>query len=84
MFDEGTYLRIKETLLSYSDIQVRGGWPTLAGRRQARAGASGPDVALLRRHLVIGGDLPADQEAGDVYDASRRRRRQALPIAPRA
>ena len=35
-----TYLRIKETLLSYSDIQVRGGWPTLPptpSSRRARA-----------------------------------------------
>src|SRR6516165_3759424 len=27
VFDDGTYLRIKQTLLSYSDIEVRGGWP---------------------------------------------------------
>src|SRR5437763_12889597 len=30
VFDNGTYLRIKQTLLSYSDIQVRGGWPSFA------------------------------------------------------
>ena len=29
VFDEGTYQRIKEALLSYSAIQVRGGWPAL-------------------------------------------------------
>src|SRR5215469_172691 len=27
VFDDGTYLRIKQTLFSYSDIDVRGGWP---------------------------------------------------------
>jgi L,D-transpeptidase YcbB len=70
VFDDGTFLRIKETLLSYSDIQVRGGWPVLPADAKLALGASGPDVALLRRHLVIGGDLPADQEAGDVYDAA--------------
>ena len=70
VFDEGTYLRIKETLLSYSDIQVRGGWPMLPADAKLAPGASGPDVALLRRHLVIGGDLPADQEVGDVYDGA--------------
>ena len=62
VFDDGTYLRIKETLLSYSDIQVRGGWPTLPADAKLAPGASGPDVALLRRHLVIGGDMPANQE----------------------
>ena len=29
-FDEGTYNRINEALLSYSAIEVRGGWPALA------------------------------------------------------
>ena len=33
-------------------------------------GATGPDVALLRRRLVISDDMPPEQEAGDVYDQS--------------
>jgi murein L,D-transpeptidase YcbB/YkuD len=70
VFDEGTYQRIKETLLSYSAIQVRGGWPALPADAKLAAGASGPDVALLRRRLVIGDDLAPEQEEGDVYDAS--------------
>jgi L,D-transpeptidase YcbB len=70
VFDDGTYLRIKQTLLSYSDIQVRGGWPILPADAKLASGASGPDVALLRRHLVITGDMPADAEAGDSYDAA--------------
>ena len=45
VFDEGTYQRIKETLLSYSAIQVRGGWPTLPADVKLAPGASGPDVA---------------------------------------
>jgi len=70
VFDEGTYQRIKEALLSYSAIQVRGGWPTLPTDAKLAPGASGPDVALLRRRLVVGDDLAAEQEAGDVYDRS--------------
>jgi L,D-transpeptidase YcbB len=70
VFDEGTYQRIKETLLSYSAIQVRGGWPALPADAKLAAGVSGPDVALLRRRLVIGDDLAPEQEEGDVYDAS--------------
>jgi len=70
VFDEGTYQRIKEALLSYSAIQVRGGWPMLPADAKLAPGASGPAVALLRRRLVIGGDLPAAAEPGDVYDAA--------------
>jgi murein L,D-transpeptidase YcbB/YkuD len=70
VFDEGTYQRIKEALLSYADIQVRGGWPLLPADAKLTPGASGPDVATLRRRLVVSGDLAAEQEAGDVYDAA--------------
>jgi murein L,D-transpeptidase YcbB/YkuD len=70
VFDEGTYARIKEALLSYSDIQVRGGWPTLPADAKFVPGVSGPAVALLRRRLVITEDMPPEQEAGDVYDAA--------------
>jgi murein L,D-transpeptidase YcbB/YkuD len=67
VFDDGTYLRIKQTLLSYSDIQVRGGWPTLPADTKLAPGASGPDVALLRKRLVITEDMPANAESGDSH-----------------
>jgi L,D-transpeptidase YcbB len=70
VFDEGTYQRIKEALLSYSAIQVRGGWPALPADAKLALGASGAEVALLRRRLVISDDMPPEQEAGDIYDAS--------------
>ena len=69
VFDEGTYQRIKEALLSYADIQVRGGWPAIPADAKLAPGASGPEVALLRRRLVVGDDLAPEQEAGDAYDA---------------
>jgi L,D-transpeptidase YcbB len=68
VFDEGTYQRIKEVLLSYAAIQVRGGWPSLPADAKLAPGASGPNVALLRRRLVITEDMPATQEAGETYD----------------
>jgi L,D-transpeptidase YcbB len=70
VFDEGTFQRIKEALLSYSAIQVRGGWPTLPAEPKLVPGASGPEVSLLRRRLVISDDMAPEQEAGDVYDAA--------------
>ena len=70
MFDEGTYQRIKETLLSYAAIQVRGGWPAIPADAKLAPGASGPEVALLRKRLVISDDLAPELEAGDSYDAA--------------
>ena len=54
VFDEGTFQRIKEALLFYSDIQVRGGWPMLPADAKLEPGASGPYVALLRQRRTRG------------------------------
>src|SRR5271166_430027 len=70
LFDEGTYQRLKEALLSYSAIQVRGGWPNLPADAQLVLGGSGPSVALLRRRLAITEDLGAERDGGDTYDAA--------------
>jgi L,D-transpeptidase YcbB len=70
VFDEGTFQRIKETLLSYSAIQVRGGWPALPADAKLGPDSTGPNVALLRRRLVISDDLAPEMEQGDTYDAA--------------
>jgi L,D-transpeptidase YcbB len=63
-FDEGTAQRIKDAALSYSDIAVRGGWPTIPPDAKFALGASGADDDLLRKRLIITGDLAADQNSG--------------------
>jgi murein L,D-transpeptidase YcbB/YkuD len=70
VFDEDTFKRIKDALLFYSDIQVRGGWPMLPADSKLATGASGSDVATLRQRLVISDDMQAKDESGDIYDAA--------------
>ena len=67
-FDEGTALRIAGAMLSYSAIEVRGGWPTLPASAKLVPGATGPDVVLLRQRLEMTDDLPSAQAKGEVYD----------------
>jgi murein L,D-transpeptidase YcbB/YkuD len=66
--DEGTVQRISAAMLSYSALEVQGGWPTLPPTAKLNPGSKGPDVALLRQRLAITEDLPADKAEGDVYD----------------
>jgi len=66
--DEGTARRTADAVLTYTALQVRGGWPTLPASVKIGPGAKGPDVALLRQRLAVTEDLPADQIAGEVYD----------------
>ena len=68
-FDENTVQRISAAMLSYSTIEVRGGWPTLpASVAKLAPGQSSPDVELLRQRLAITDDLPPEKEAGSTYD----------------
>src|ERR1700759_5583750 len=66
-FDEGTAPRTKEAALSYSDIAVRGGWPTIPPDAKFAIGTAGPNDDLLRKRLIITGDL-ADTKASGTYD----------------
>ena len=67
-FDEGTAQRISAAMLSYTALEVQGGWPTLPASTKYTPGATGPEVALLRQRLAITEDLAADKAAGDAYD----------------
>jgi murein L,D-transpeptidase YcbB/YkuD len=67
-YDEDTAQRISAAMLSYSALEVRGGWPVLPASAKLVPGAKSADVALLRKRLALADDLPADKEAGDVYD----------------
>jgi len=69
-FDEGTAQRIAAAMLSYSAIQVRGGWRPLQQSTNMVPGAMGGEVALLRQRLAVTEDLPAEVAAGEVYDAA--------------
>jgi murein L,D-transpeptidase YcbB/YkuD len=68
-YDEGTAQRIKEAALSYSDLAVRGGWPTIPADAKFAIGVQGPHDELLRKRLLITGDLAADQASGPYDDA---------------
>ena len=63
-FDEGTAARIKEAALSYGDLAVRGGWPTIPADAKFVSGAASANDDLLRKRLIITGDLAADKATG--------------------
>ncbi len=63
-FDEGTAERIKEAALSYGDIAVRGGWPTIPADAKFAIGTLGANDDLLRKRLIITGDLADDKLTG--------------------
>jgi len=68
-YDEGTAQRIKEAALSYADIAVRGGWPTIANDAKFAIGVAGANDDLLRKRLIMTGDLADDKATGAIDDA---------------
>jgi L,D-transpeptidase YcbB len=68
-FDEGTVQRIKEAAFSYSDIAVRGGWPTIPSDAKFTIGVQGPHDDLLRKRLLMSGDLADGKDSGAHDDA---------------
>jgi murein L,D-transpeptidase YcbB/YkuD len=64
VYDEGTAQRIKEAALSYSDIAVRGGWPTIPADAKFAIGVAGANDDVLRKRLIMTGDLAADKTTG--------------------
>jgi L,D-transpeptidase YcbB len=67
-YDEGTAQRIKEAALSYSDIAVRGGWPAIPTDAKFAIGTAGANDELLRKRLVISGDIADDKVSGPFDD----------------
>ena len=63
-FDEGSAQRIKDAALSYSDIAVRGGWPTIPADAKFIPGVAGAHDELLRTRLIMSGDLAVDKDKG--------------------
>jgi L,D-transpeptidase YcbB len=68
-YDEGTAQRMKEAALSYTDIAVRGGWPTIANDAKFAIGVAGANDDLLRKRLIMTGDLADDKTTGAFDDA---------------
>lgn len=66
-YDQGSAQRIRDVVKSYSDLAVRGGWPTIPTDAKFALGVQGTNDDLLRKRLIITGDLSADKAAG-AYD----------------
>jgi L,D-transpeptidase YcbB len=84
-YDEGTAQRIREAALSYSDIAVRGGWPTIPNDAKFAIGVAGPNDDLLRKRLIITGDLADDKTTGlfdDVVTEAVKRFQARHGLAP--
>ena len=67
------YERLRQALVAYRSIAVKGGWPAVPPGPVLKLGAQGPRVAALRARLAATGDLPAanpQAPGANAFDAS--------------
>jgi murein L,D-transpeptidase YcbB/YkuD len=68
VFDPQSAQRTEEAIKRYKSIAAKGGWPMIPAEAKYAVGAEGPNVDLLRRRLVITGDLFTVQGSGPYND----------------
>jgi murein L,D-transpeptidase YcbB/YkuD len=66
-FDEGSAQRIREAIGRYKDMAARGGNPVIPADAKFALGVQGTSDDLLRKRLILSGDLAADKATG-AYD----------------
>ncbi|MGE0282768.1 MAG: murein L,D-transpeptidase [Rhizobiaceae bacterium] len=85
IFSPETIGYTEQAIGQYSNIVAQGGWPVVPATKKLQLGVTDPDVELLRKRLIIAGDLSAEagiSQSFDTYvDAALKRfqRRHGLP-----
>jgi murein L,D-transpeptidase YcbB/YkuD len=51
------------------DIVARGGWPMVPAGQQLKLGSNSPAVSILRRRLMVSGDIGQDAGASPIFDS---------------
>lgn len=69
IFSQKTPRLIQLAINNYRNINSNGGWPVVPANKKLKLGTVSPNVRILRKRLVISGDLAATAGQSDVYDS---------------
>jgi murein L,D-transpeptidase YcbB/YkuD len=68
-YENPLYKRLRTALIKYKIIQANGGWPVIPAGPKIEKGRRGERVRLLRKRLIVTGDLNAESsDNSDIYD----------------
>lgn len=76
---------MEQAIFQYQDLVARGGWDPVPADTRLKIGEQHPNVAALRRRLVVSGDLRQTDGAGTAFDSyvqeavKRFQKRHGLP-----
>jgi len=60
---------LERAIVNYSNIVNSGGWPTVPAAKKLQLGVIDPDVEILRRRLMISGDLSERAGMSPAFDS---------------
>ncbi|NKB52003.1 MAG: L,D-transpeptidase family protein [Rhizobiaceae bacterium] len=59
---------VHQAIAEYQAIVDSGGWPVVPANKKLKIGASSPTVAVLRKRLMISGDMPRNAGFSSQFD----------------
>ncbi|WP_432283935.1 L,D-transpeptidase family protein [Aminobacter sp. BA135] len=68
VFTAQTAAYTQQAIAQYQNIVAQGGWPVVPATKKLRLGVEDPDVQVLRKRLMISGDLSPRAGLSDSFD----------------
>ena len=68
VFTAQTAAFTQQAIAQYQNIVAQGGWPVVPATKKLRLGVEDPDVQLLRKRLMVSGDLSPRAGLSDSFD----------------
>ena len=69
IFSPQTVTYTEQAIAQYRDIVAQGGWPQVPATKKLQLGVSDADVAVLRKRLMVSGDLSASAGLSESFDS---------------
>ena len=69
IFSPETVSNVETAVGTYQNIVLRGGWPVVPSGSKLRIGASDPAVSVLRKRLIISGDMAQSAGTSPAFDS---------------
>lgn len=68
IFSPQTVSYVERAIIQYQDIVGRGGWPVVPATKKLQLGVTDPDVPVLRKRLMVSGDLSSQAGISPTFD----------------
>ncbi|MGB7287903.1 MAG: L,D-transpeptidase family protein [Salaquimonas sp.] len=68
IFSDRTPAMIEQAIGQYRNIVAQGGWPVVPANQKLKLGSVSKNVPVLRKRLIISGDLSAKAGTSEIYD----------------